>query len=225
MYVVGPPKTSTHQAADVGAVLLAHAAREEAGQQVVALDPVVERVDHPAEGCLAARPLEQRGHRVDHAATLATSARPNHGRPTMASMYAVQLAFSDDPARLEHRPAHRERLAAPGRRGPAAGRRPVERRVGRAARLPRRQPRRTSTRSWPRTPTTRRPGVTVAGVHEWNPVTRHPALDRSLTRARPRGRLHDCRRSWVRETATLGGVPCPRTHQPPPDGRQPASGR
>ena len=29
----------------------------------------------------------------------------------MASMYAVQLAFSDDPARLEHRPGHRERLA------------------------------------------------------------------------------------------------------------------
>ena len=27
-------------------------------------------------------------------------------------MYALELAFSDDPARLEGRPAHRERLAA-----------------------------------------------------------------------------------------------------------------
>jgi uncharacterized protein YciI len=30
----------------------------------------------------------------------------------MTAMYAVQMAFSDDPTRLELRPAHRERLAA-----------------------------------------------------------------------------------------------------------------
>src|SRR3954454_21271735 len=42
--------------------------------------------------------------------TLAADVRVGHREsvPTMARMYAVQLAFSDDPARLELRPAHRE---------------------------------------------------------------------------------------------------------------------
>jgi uncharacterized protein YciI len=35
----------------------------------------------------------------------------------MTAMYAVQRAFSDDPARLELRPAHRERLTARASQG------------------------------------------------------------------------------------------------------------
>ena len=31
---------------------------------------------------------------------------------SVKTMYALELAFSDDPARLEGRPAHRDRLAA-----------------------------------------------------------------------------------------------------------------
>src|SRR4029078_7529985 len=37
---------------------------------------------------------------------------PSRPPPRLGGMYAVQLAFSDDPARLEGRPAHREKLAA-----------------------------------------------------------------------------------------------------------------
>ena len=94
----------------------------------------------------------------------------------MASMYAVQLAFSDDPARLDHRPAHRERLAGLVDEGTAAGGRTVD------ATSPAR-----CWSSWSTTATSvdailaadpyyTAPGVTVAGVHEWNPVIRHPAV-------------------------------------------------
>ena len=74
MYVAGPPKTSTHQAVTCARCVLADTAREERRQQVVALDPVVEGVDQPPERRLAARPLEQRRHRlVGHAVTLASA--------------------------------------------------------------------------------------------------------------------------------------------------------
>jgi uncharacterized protein YciI len=90
-------------------------------------------------------------------------------------MYAVQLSFSADPARLDHRPAHREtlaRLAADGRllaAGPwsdesgalliflADSREQVDAIIA-------------------ADPYYTAPGVTVAGVHEWHPVTRHEAL-------------------------------------------------
>jgi uncharacterized protein YciI len=94
----------------------------------------------------------------------------------MAGMYVVQLAFSDDPARLDHRPGHRQRLAdlvADGRLL-AAG--PwiddsgallvflVEDREELDAILA-------------ADDYYTAPGVTVAGVHEWYPVTRHEALN------------------------------------------------
>ena len=92
-------------------------------------------------------------------------------------MFAVQLTFSDDPARLDHRPAHRERLAAlaaDGRllaAGPwsdesgallvflVSGRDEVDEIIA-------------------TDPYYAAPGVEVAAVREWNPVTRHPARTR-----------------------------------------------
>ena len=93
----------------------------------------------------------------------------------MTTMFAVQLAFSDDPSRLELRPAHRERLAglvADGRllaAGPwsdDSGALLVFLVDDRAALdvLMAEDPYYTA------------PGVTVASIQEWNPVTRHPAL-------------------------------------------------
>ena len=90
-------------------------------------------------------------------------------------MFAVQLTFSDDPARLDHRPAHRERLAALAAEGRllAAGpwsdesgallvflvgdRAEVDEIIAADAYYT-------------------APGVEVADVHEWNPVSRHPDL-------------------------------------------------
>jgi uncharacterized protein YciI len=90
-------------------------------------------------------------------------------------MYAVQLAFSDDPPRFELRPAHRERLAALVADGRLLAAGPwsddsgallvflVETRADLDAILA-------------EDPYYTVPGVTVAGVQEWNPVTRHPAI-------------------------------------------------
>lgn len=90
-------------------------------------------------------------------------------------MFAVQLAFSDAPERLDHRPAHRERLAelaAAGRllaAGPwsddsgallvfvAASRAELDEIMAGDAYYS-------------------APGVEIVGVHEWNPVTRHPTV-------------------------------------------------
>ena len=93
----------------------------------------------------------------------------------MASMYAVQLAFSDDPARLDHRPAHRERLAGLAAEGRLLAAGPwtdesgallvflVDSRADLDAILA-------------DDPYYTGPGVAVAGIHEWDPVTRHEAL-------------------------------------------------
>jgi uncharacterized protein YciI len=94
----------------------------------------------------------------------------------MAGMYAVLLAFSDDPGRLDHRPAHRERLAdlvAEGRllaAGPWTDESGallvflVDSRADLDAILD-------------SDPYYSAPGVSIAGIHEWYPVTRHEALD------------------------------------------------
>jgi uncharacterized protein len=94
----------------------------------------------------------------------------------MTDMYAVQLAFSDDPSRLELRPGHRERLAAHAAAGRLLAAGPwtdesgsllvflVDDRAAFEAVLA-------------DDPYYTAPGVTVASIREWNAVVRHPALD------------------------------------------------
>jgi uncharacterized protein YciI len=93
----------------------------------------------------------------------------------MTSMYAVQLSFSDDPSRLELRPAHRERLAAhvAGGRLLAAG--PWSDDSG-ALLVFLVDDRTALDVLMAEDPYYTAPGVTLASVEEWNPVTRHPAL-------------------------------------------------
>jgi uncharacterized protein YciI len=90
-------------------------------------------------------------------------------------MYAVQLAFSDDPARLEHRPAHRERLAALLAEGKVLAAGPWTDESG-ALLVFLVDERDEVDAIIAADDYYRAPGVTVAGVHEWNTVTRHPAL-------------------------------------------------
>jgi uncharacterized protein len=93
----------------------------------------------------------------------------------MRRMYAVQLAFSDDDSRLEHRPAHRERLAAlvADDRLLAAG--PWSDDSG-ALLIFRADSREELDATMAEDPYYRVPGVTVASVQEWTPVTRHEAI-------------------------------------------------
>jgi uncharacterized protein len=87
-------------------------------------------------------------------------------------MFAVQLTFADDPARLDHRPAHRERLAALAADGRLLAAGPWSDESGAllvflvAGR----------DEIIAADPYYSAPGVEVTGVHEWHPVTRHPAL-------------------------------------------------
>jgi hypothetical protein len=94
----------------------------------------------------------------------------------MTAVYAVQLAFSDDSARLALRPAHRERLAELAADGALLAAGPwsddsgallvfvVDSREALEAILT-------------ADPYYSTPGVTVTSVQEWNPATRHRALD------------------------------------------------
>jgi uncharacterized protein len=91
-------------------------------------------------------------------------------------MYAVQLAFSDDPARLEGRPAHRERLAAHLEAGRLLAAGPFSDESG-ALLVFLVDDRAAVDEILADDPYYSGPGVTVAGVQEWNPFTRHPALD------------------------------------------------
>jgi uncharacterized protein len=94
----------------------------------------------------------------------------------MARMYAVELAFSDDPSRLEQRPAHRERLAAHVAAGRLLAAGPWSDDTGALLvfLVDSRDALDTILADDPYYAT---PGVTVASVREWNPVTRHQALD------------------------------------------------
>jgi uncharacterized protein YciI len=92
-------------------------------------------------------------------------------------MYAVQLAFSDDPARLEGRPAHREKLVEHLAAGRLLAAGPYTDESG-ALLVFLVDDRRGIDQILADDPYYSGPGVTVAGVEEWNPVTRHPALDR-----------------------------------------------
>jgi uncharacterized protein len=93
-----------------------------------------------------------------------------------AGMYAVQLAFSDDPGRLGLRPAHRERLAELAAEGRllAAGPWADESGALLVFSVGRREELDVILAA---DPYYSAPGVTVTSVREWNPVTRHQALD------------------------------------------------
>jgi uncharacterized protein YciI len=90
-------------------------------------------------------------------------------------MYAVQLSFSDDPARLEHRPAHRETLAGLVADGRLLAAGPWSDESG-ALLVFLVDTRDEVDAIIAADPYYSTAGVTVAGVHEWNPVTRHQAL-------------------------------------------------
>jgi uncharacterized protein len=90
-------------------------------------------------------------------------------------MYGVQLAFSDDPARLEGRPAHREKLAAHQADGRLLAAGPFTDESG-ALLIFLVDDRAALDQILAADPYYSGPGVTVASVQEWNPVTRHPAL-------------------------------------------------
>jgi len=90
-------------------------------------------------------------------------------------MYAVQLAFSDDPARLEGRPAHRQKLAAHATAGRLLAAGPFADESG-ALLVFLVGSREEMDEVVADDPYYTGPGVTVASIQEWNPVTRHPAL-------------------------------------------------
>jgi uncharacterized protein YciI len=90
-------------------------------------------------------------------------------------MFAVHLSFSDDPARLDHRPAHRERLAALTAQGRVLAAGPWSDESG-ALLVFLLDTREEVDAILSADAYYRAPGVAVAGVHEWNPVTRHPSL-------------------------------------------------
>jgi uncharacterized protein YciI len=94
----------------------------------------------------------------------------------MTSMYAVQLAFSDDPARLDHRPAHRERLATLAAQGRVLAAGPWTDESG-ALLVFLVDSRDELDAILAADAYYTAPGVTVADVHEWRTVTRHQALD------------------------------------------------
>lgn len=93
----------------------------------------------------------------------------------MSRMYAVLLTFSDDPARLALRPAHRDKLAAhvAADRLVAAG--PWTDESG-ALLVFAVSSREEVDEILADDPYYSASGVTVA-VHEWNVVSQHPALD------------------------------------------------
>ncbi len=93
----------------------------------------------------------------------------------MTGMYAVQLAFSDDPARLDHRPAHRERLAALAAEGRVLAAGPWTDESG-ALLVFLVDSRDALDEILAADAYYTAPGVAVAAVHEWKPVTRHQAL-------------------------------------------------
>jgi uncharacterized protein YciI len=90
-------------------------------------------------------------------------------------MFAVLLTFSDDPARLDHRPPHRERLAGLVAEGRLLAAGPFSDESG-ALLVFLVESRDELDALMAADAYYTAPGVTVAGVHEWSPVTRHEAL-------------------------------------------------
>jgi uncharacterized protein YciI len=93
----------------------------------------------------------------------------------MTAMYAVQLAFSADPARIELRPQHRSRLAELAADGKLLAAGPWLDDTG-ALLVFVVDSRDELDAIMTADPYYSAPGVT-ASVNEWNPVTRHHALD------------------------------------------------
>jgi uncharacterized protein YciI len=91
-------------------------------------------------------------------------------------MYAVQLAFSDDSARLGLRPAHRERLAGLAADGHLLAAGPWSDDSG-ALLVFVVDSRESLDEILAADPYYSAAGVTVTSVQEWNPVTRHHAID------------------------------------------------
>ena len=94
----------------------------------------------------------------------------------MTAMYAVQLAYSDDAARLALRPAHRENLAGLAADGRLLGAGPWSDDSG-ALLVFVVDGREELDTIMAADPYYSAPGVTITSVEEWNPVTRHHALD------------------------------------------------
>ena len=96
----------------------------------------------------------------------------------MADMYAVQLAFTDDPTRLELRPSHRERLAAHAAAGRLMAAGPWSDETG-ALLVFLVDDRAAVDEILADDPYYAAPGVTVASIQEWDAVIRHPALEQA----------------------------------------------
>jgi uncharacterized protein YciI len=94
----------------------------------------------------------------------------------MSGMYAVQLAFSDDNARLALRPGHRERLAELAADGTLLAAGPWSDDSG-ALLVFLADTREELDQIMAADPYYSCAGVTVVWIQEWNPVTRHHALD------------------------------------------------
>ena len=90
-------------------------------------------------------------------------------------MYALVLAFSDDPARLEGRPAHRERLAALRDEGKLLAAGPYADESG-ALLLFRVDSRAEADEIVAADPYYSGPGVTVVSLKEWTPVAQAAEL-------------------------------------------------
>ena len=86
------------------------------------------------------------------------------------TMYALELSFSDDPARLEGRPAHRERLAALRDEGKLLAAGPYADESG-ALLLYRVDTRAEAEAIVADDPYYSGPGVSVVSLKEWLPVT------------------------------------------------------
>jgi uncharacterized protein YciI len=93
----------------------------------------------------------------------------------MARMYAVQLRFSDDPARFEGRPGHRERLKALAADGRLLAAGPWSDDSG-ALLVFLVKGRDELDTMLAEDPYYTTPGVTVEAVREWITVTRHAAI-------------------------------------------------
>ena len=91
-------------------------------------------------------------------------------------MYALELLFSDDPARLEGRPAHRERLLLLRDAGKLLAAGPYADESG-ALLLFRVDTRAEAEEIVASDPYYSGPGVTVVSLKEWHPVTMAAELD------------------------------------------------